>query len=177
VILDAASDLFHRSGFHMVGMDEIGEAAGVSGPAIYSHFPSKTALLVEIMERTARKLTDVDALMNDAEGPGDAVERLVAHQVDFAINNRALISIWVRETHSLPPDEQQRLREQQRSYLKRWVSTLRELHPDTTPAEGISLVQGAFNLIGSIAFYEPRLSQEALRELLTRKATDLLVQR
>lgn len=52
-ILDVAGDLFHRSGFHAVGMDDIGEAAGVTGPALYFHFRSKTGLLAAIMERLA----------------------------------------------------------------------------------------------------------------------------
>jgi AcrR family transcriptional regulator len=161
----------------MVGMDEIGEAAGMTGPAIYSHFRSKTALLVEIMDRTARKLTDVDVLTKDASDPSEALRRLVAHHVDFAINNRALISLWVRETRSLPAEDQERLRVQQRAYLKRWVDTLLELHPGMSQAEGLSVVQGAFNLIGSIAFYEPRLPPEELRQLLSRKATDLLLRK
>ena len=57
-ILDVAGALFHKSGFHNVGMDDIGEAAGVTGPALYFHFSSKTGLLAAIMERLADELLD-----------------------------------------------------------------------------------------------------------------------
>lgn len=175
-ILEAASDLFHRRGFHSVGMDEIGEAVGVTGPAIYSHFPSKTSLLVAIMERTADELIDFDRIVSEAADPADALRRLVAHQVDFALSNRSLISIWIRETRSLPAADQQRLRQRQRYYVGRWVDKVLEIHPEMDPAEALSVVQGVFNLIGSVAFYEPKLGREALRSLLERKAITLLLQ-
>src|SRR5690349_6588366 len=41
VILDAAEKLFFERGFNGVGVDEIGQVAGVTGSAIYRHFDSK----------------------------------------------------------------------------------------------------------------------------------------
>ena len=49
-ILKAAARLFARRGFHAVGVDEIGEAAGVTGPAIYRHFGSKDEILGALFE-------------------------------------------------------------------------------------------------------------------------------
>ena len=174
-ILEVASDLFHRSGFHQVGMDDIGEAAGVTGPAIYSHFRSKESLLVAIMERTADELIDFDRLLSEAVGPADALRRLVAHHVDFALNRRELISIWIRETRSLPAADQESIRQRQRYYVNRWVEKLLELNPDMERAEAQSLVHGVFNFIASVAFYEPRLSRARLGELLESRATLLLL--
>jgi len=37
-------------------MDEIAEAAGVTKPVLYQHFPSKRALYVELLEETGRQL-------------------------------------------------------------------------------------------------------------------------
>jgi AcrR family transcriptional regulator len=176
-ILEAALDLFHQKGFHQVGMDEIGAAVGVTGPAIYSHFPSKTSLLVAIFDRTADELYNLGPDVSEAEGPADGLRRLVVHHVDFALKSRALISIWIRDTKSLPDVEQERVRELQRQYRDVWVNKLRELHTDMGHPEALSVVQGVFNLIGSVAFYEPKLGREALRRLLERKATALLLER
>ena len=44
-ILAAAAELFARHGFHGVGIDDIGSAVGISGPALYRHFRSKDAML------------------------------------------------------------------------------------------------------------------------------------
>ncbi len=39
-------------------MDEIAEAAGVTKPVLYQHFPSKRALYVELLEDTGRQLLE-----------------------------------------------------------------------------------------------------------------------
>lgn len=174
-ILEVASDLFHRSGFHRVGMDDIGEAAGVTGPAIYSHFSSKTSLLAAIIERVADELVDVDRLIAEADGPADALRRLVTHHVDFALKERALIAVYLREFLSLPQADRRRLRESQHYYIDRWVENLLQIHPDMDPAEALSLAHGVFNFIASIALYEPKLDRRQLRDLLERKAIALLL--
>ena len=56
----ATASLVAERGYHQVGVDEIGAAAGVSGAAIYRHFAGKQELLVAVIERA------VDALMGKA---------------------------------------------------------------------------------------------------------------
>ncbi|MET0188404.1 MAG: helix-turn-helix domain-containing protein, partial [Pseudonocardia sediminis] len=41
-ILDTAIGLFHRHGYAAVSVDDIGAAAGMAGPSIYHHFPTKS---------------------------------------------------------------------------------------------------------------------------------------
>lgn len=50
MILDAALTLFAEKGFDGVGVDEIAEAAGMKGPALYHYFKGKEALLDAILE-------------------------------------------------------------------------------------------------------------------------------
>ncbi|MBC8994507.1 helix-turn-helix transcriptional regulator, partial [Micromonospora chalcea] len=45
-ILEIAVGLFAARGYHGVSMDDIGAAAGVTGPALYHHFAGKEAMLV-----------------------------------------------------------------------------------------------------------------------------------
>lgn len=49
IIMDAALDLFSEKGYAAVGVDEIGAAAGVKGPAIYHYFKGKEAILNELL--------------------------------------------------------------------------------------------------------------------------------
>lgn len=49
IIMDAALDLFSEKGYTAVGVDEIGAAAGVKGPAIYHYFKGKGAILNELL--------------------------------------------------------------------------------------------------------------------------------
>jgi AcrR family transcriptional regulator len=55
-LLEVARDKFSAQGFHATSMDEIAEAAGVTKPVLYQHFPSKHALYVELLEDTGRLL-------------------------------------------------------------------------------------------------------------------------
>jgi AcrR family transcriptional regulator len=66
-LLGAAALLFRRRGYHSVGVDDIGAAVGMSGPAVYRYFPSKQALLRDVIavylvaldaERTERNERD-----------------------------------------------------------------------------------------------------------------------
>ena len=50
------ANAFAQQGFHATSMDEIAEAAGVTKPVLYQHFPSKRALYVELLEETGRQL-------------------------------------------------------------------------------------------------------------------------
>jgi AcrR family transcriptional regulator len=50
-ILDTASELFYRDGYHAVGIDTIIEQSGVAKMTLYRHFPSKNALIAAYLER------------------------------------------------------------------------------------------------------------------------------
>ena len=71
-------------------MDEIAEAAGVTKPVLYQHFPSKRALYVELLDDTGRSLL---ATLADATGRAETgrerVERGFRAYFEFAVNNRA----------------------------------------------------------------------------------------
>jgi AcrR family transcriptional regulator len=55
-LFEVARERFAQQGFHATSMDEIAEAAGVTKPVLYQHFPSKRALYVELLEETGRQL-------------------------------------------------------------------------------------------------------------------------
>jgi AcrR family transcriptional regulator len=50
-ILDTASELFYRDGYHAVGIDTIVERSGVAKMTLYRHFPSKDDLIAAYLQR------------------------------------------------------------------------------------------------------------------------------
>ncbi|MBM3673649.1 MAG: TetR/AcrR family transcriptional regulator [Actinobacteria bacterium] len=48
-LLEVAVEVFAERGFHATSMDEVAEAAGVTKPVLYQHFPSKRALYLELL--------------------------------------------------------------------------------------------------------------------------------
>lgn len=48
--MGVARQVFVERGYHSAGMDEIAEAAGVSKPVLYQHFPSKLELYLALLD-------------------------------------------------------------------------------------------------------------------------------
>src|ERR1700704_5221805 len=90
-ILAAAAELFAHHGFHGVGIDDIGAAVGISGPALYRHFRSKDAMLGEMLNSISRFLLEGGtARAEQAGGPHPGVGPLVRVPVDFAAGHPPL---------------------------------------------------------------------------------------
>lgn len=89
-LLAHACELFARSGFHETSMDDIAEAAGVTKPVLYQHFPSKRALYIELLEDTGRRLLDRLAEATLREKSGRArVESGFRAYFEFAVGDRS----------------------------------------------------------------------------------------
>ena len=62
-LLDAASQVFARRGFHAATVDEVAEAAGYTKGAVYSNFATKDELVLALLDRhLADQLHQVEAL-------------------------------------------------------------------------------------------------------------------
>lgn len=74
-LLDVALDVFGTAGFHHASMNDIAEAAGVTKPVLYQHFPSKRALYLELLRDVGGRLRDeVGKAVATADGPRQQVE-------------------------------------------------------------------------------------------------------
>src|ERR1700756_353881 len=102
-LIAAAERLVAERGYLAVRLEDIGAAAGVSGPAIYRHFPNKEALLVELLVgiRT-RLLAGATAVIEKAADPADALAGVIEFHLDFALGEPDLIRIQDRDLHHLP---------------------------------------------------------------------------
>lgn len=57
-LLNAAQEVFVSNGFHGAAMDDIAEAAKVSKPVLYQHFPGKRELYLALLEDHLGTLTE-----------------------------------------------------------------------------------------------------------------------
>lgn len=131
MILDAAVALFRTEGFHGAGIDDIGAAAGISGPGVYRHFANKHALLVAMSERVVERLLAHNArVAQEEQNPMKALERLVKTHTSFVFSSRELITVYVIEERNLPEPDRNRVSEKQHEYLRGWVHFLAQLAPD-----------------------------------------------
>jgi AcrR family transcriptional regulator len=75
-ILDTASVLFYRDGYHAVGIDTIVAASGVAKMTLYRHFPSKDDLIAAYLERSEVRFWDW--LEGEIASVDDPKARLIA---------------------------------------------------------------------------------------------------
>jgi AcrR family transcriptional regulator len=174
-LVEATATLVAERGYHQVGVDEIGAAAGVSGAAIYRHFAGKQELLVAVIERA------VDALMGEArrivrEAPSaaDALEGLVRAHVAFALTETDLITVYDQEAHNLDDANRRRLRRQQRAYTELWIDVVGDLAPARPRAERSVAVHAAFGLLNSVADHHRQLDDETSARRLHEMAMGAL---
>jgi AcrR family transcriptional regulator len=66
-LLDRALRVFSERGFHATSMNDVAEAAGVTKPVLYQHFPSKRDLYLELLRDVGRQLTATITAATTAE--------------------------------------------------------------------------------------------------------------
>lgn len=149
-LLDAGARLIADRGFPGVRLDDLGAAAGISGPAVYRHFPNKEAVLVELLVGiSTRLLQGGQAVVAQSHSPREALAGLIEFHLDFALGEPELIRIQDRDLESLPDAARRQVRRLQRQYVETWVTVLRELHPELAEAAARIRAHATFGLINS----------------------------
>ena len=153
-ILDIAVGLFAARGYHGVSMDDIGSAAGVTGPALYHHFAGKEAMLVAALIPVSEGLLHGgrDRVTRHPDDARAALADLIDFHVEFALANPAVIALHLHELDRLPEEPRRQIRRLQRLYVEEWVSVLATLRPGLDPAEARVLAHAAFGLMNSTPF-------------------------
>ncbi|RII19641.1 HTH-type transcriptional repressor KstR2 [Streptomyces sp. YIM 130001] len=172
-ILKQAARLFAERGFHGVGVDEIGAAVGISGPGLYRHFAGKDAMLAELLVGiSGRLLTGGKRCVAEADGsPGELLDALIEGHIDFALDDRPLITLHDRELDRLRDTDRRLVRQLQRQYVELWVEAVGKAYPDLAETEVRATVHAVFGLLNST----PHLGRSGA--LPGRRATAALLHR
>ena len=119
-LLEIACHLFAREGYRGTSMEAIAEAAGVTKPVLYQHFPSKHALYGGLLADEIRRLRQA---FEDALGQaGDNLERLrggFGAYIGFADTREDAFRLLFNEAHGLDATFQRRV-----SRFRGWVADL-----------------------------------------------------
>ncbi|MFF7259549.1 TetR/AcrR family transcriptional regulator [Streptomyces sp. NPDC008159] len=164
-ILKEAARLFAERGFHGVGVDEIGAAVGISGPGLYRHFAGKDAMLAELLVGiSGRLLTGAKRRIAEADGSAGGarvdggrgrrdsealLDSLIEGHIDFALDDRPLITLHDRELDRLRDSDRKLVRQLQRQYVELWVEVLRGVYPALAEPAARSAVHSVFGLLNS----------------------------
>ncbi|MFE4195420.1 TetR/AcrR family transcriptional regulator [Paenarthrobacter sp. NPDC056912] len=172
-LLSAAAGLFAENGFTRVSLEDLGAAAGVSGPAVYRHFPGKQAVLGELLLSVSRDLLDGgQRVVSEADNPTDALKGLIQFHVDFALSHPDVIRVQDRDFGSLSEVDKSEVRSLQRSYVETWVDVLARIH-EGADIPGLRVrAHAAFGLINST----PHSVRHHGRKIAVKSARPILEQ-
>jgi len=166
-LLAAAEQLIGERGFLAVRLEDIGAAAGVSGPAIYRHFPGKEGLLVELLvEVSARLLAGGQAVVAGAHDAVAALDGLIEFHLDFALDEPDLIRIQDRDLANLPAPAQRQVRRAQRRYVETWVNVLRDVNPRLDEDGARVMAHATFGLLNSTPYSVRTAGRDQSRAVL-----------
>ena len=126
-LITAATTLFATHGFAATGVDEIGDAAGIAGPSVYSHFQSKQAILAAAIERAATVLrSDTDAVLRTDEPAAAKLTHLIEAYVRRANRDRFVIRTLISEMDQLDEADRALARREQRMFIDDWVGLVQQ---------------------------------------------------
>ncbi len=94
-------------------MNQVAEAAGVTKPVLYQHFPSKRALYLALVDDVGTRIEEaITKAVAEADGPRDQVERGFRAFCRFAVDDRAAFDLlFARGSWGSDPEFTQRVRQ------------------------------------------------------------------
>jgi AcrR family transcriptional regulator len=174
-LLSAATDLFHQRGFHAVSMEDIGAAAGIAGPSVYKHFPSKASLLCAIARRGVDRLAlDAERALATSAGEAEALRRLVESYVRVLCGSSELAVGLSATGANIPEADRADLLRAQRDYVARWVDLLVATRPELNPREAKITVYAALTVANDLTRTRRIASRPQLAAELVTLMTALL---
>jgi len=169
-LLAAATQLMAARGYLGVRLEDIGAAAGVSGPAVYRHFASKDAVLTELLIGVSeRLLAGAERILAESAGPR-ALRELVDWHVHFALTEPELILIDDRDRSHLPPSALERMRTTQRRYVALWVGAVGRAVPSGDATVDLMRTHAVLGLINSTPRASRTVPPQTRRAVVTQMA-------
>ncbi|MBV8690179.1 MAG: helix-turn-helix transcriptional regulator [Actinobacteria bacterium] len=171
-LLMAAAKLFHERGYHATGMNDIGAAAGITGPGVYRHFQSKEEILETLAtEFGAPVLERASQIAQSAENPRDALAEMADLYVATMLEYAAVASVAVYELRTLQPRTRASIERLQRLSVEEWVHVLIQARPDLPDGYARVMVRGVQAMALTMCADTSGIDREHLRQ----RVTDMIV--
>ncbi|WP_420880368.1 TetR/AcrR family transcriptional regulator [Rhodococcus sp. (in: high G+C Gram-positive bacteria)] len=168
-IAAVAAEAFTERGYHGVSIDEIASTVGISGPALYRHFPNKYALFSQAATELAAALERAVAQDEADQDVTDPVERL-DHQILAAIRttvaNRRTAGLYRWESRYLEPPDRASVLGAIEAVNRRIGATLEEIRPDISHRDSVQICVAILGAVGSITVHRAALPVRRLERLL-----------
>jgi AcrR family transcriptional regulator len=120
-IIDAATTIFHQKGYHQATLDDVARALGLTKPALYHYFSSKEAILsviyMQAMENYFAEYADAGQLEGLDLTPPEKLRFFIRNHLQrVAIDNLAMLGVFLTEENQLPEKDLKQIRKEKRRY-------------------------------------------------------------
>ncbi|MGO4203425.1 TetR/AcrR family transcriptional regulator [Rhodococcus sp. TAF43] len=167
-IAAVAAEAFSERGYHSVSIDEIATTVGISGPALYRHFPNKYALFLHAATGLATALED--AIADDANevapDPAERLDQQILAAIRTTVANRRTAGLYRWESRYLESRDRACIRDTISTVNRRIGATLEELRPDLGRRDNLQICVAMLSVIGSITVHRATLPARRLESLL-----------
>lgn len=175
LILRAAAELFRDRGYPAVGIDDIGEAVGITGPAVYRHFRSKEDVLLAALERILdHTLERLDATVGDATGV-EAVVRTMQGLVSTTMQEWDFAVVFRREAQPLPESLRAQLRAKRRRVIEYLTRATHEVHPTLTGLDLRLLLEIQYGALAGVLAHGNPAQRRRYEPIVSRMTADILL--
>jgi AcrR family transcriptional regulator len=177
-IVAAAARMFATRGYAETGVDDIGEAVGITGPALYRHFANKQALVDAVVLDGMKSLVAQaeEIVDNRALSVEQMLDQLIEMRIDFALGpHRHSFAIRHNASVYLSTEALHQIAAFEVHYRDEWMRVLTQLKPEAPTSQLNVSYFGAHMLIGYTVLHEPGLPPEILKPQLFRVAKAALL--
>jgi AcrR family transcriptional regulator len=171
-ICRTAAQIFRDRGFDATSVNDVARALGMTKAGLYHYFPSKEALLFEIMTfGLDRVRDDVITPVKGIRDPEERLRQIILRHARIATRGRGAIANLVDETRALPSGPRKKVEQRTRVYFDLVRDTLTELQASGRLRD-IDPTVGAFSVLG-LVLWLPRWFREGGRLSTDQVAADI----
>ncbi|MFI7545028.1 TetR/AcrR family transcriptional regulator [Actinoplanes sp. NPDC049599] len=169
----AAAELFCERGYHGVSLGEIATAVGISGPAIYRHFPNKYAILVLA---TRRLMAAALAATGEPAGrdPEARLDALLGALARLAVESRRAAGLYQWEWRYLTDEHRREFGSDLGVLVQRLARPLTAVRTELAEPEADALVRAALSVFGSLGTHRAAIAKGRAEQALCRVAWAVL---
>lgn len=126
-IVASAVRLFQQKGYHATSMQDIADAVGLQKGSLYHYISSKEDLLVDIfndaLAQYNARLSEIAAMDTPVR---ERLERAIRYHVEGIAENLGVLTIFLRESYALTPEQQSKVSEGTARYNQMFEQLLTE---------------------------------------------------
>ncbi|MFM9377848.1 TetR/AcrR family transcriptional regulator [Gordonia sp. VNK21] len=173
-LLVAAAQLFAMHGYDAVSLADIGEAVGMSGPSIYSHFDTKSEILETLMRRAVGWIEfDRGLAFSESTDPAEVVTIWLHRYAQMAISHHSLFVIYTNEGPHLPDSDRRWVERSHRDYVQSWATLIADVRGCKDVSARI-LASCALSIINELSGHPRAPAEPGYGEVLANLTADLV---